>query len=129
MLEFLGDVKEIAGEEIVRMDKLREEAPEFFEESGQMKWKKFEKEIRGHKHIYTRDDKNSLSFTLQKGPRKDNGKNGIQIEQALEVIIYLMEQANIQKPNERRALAIQKFKEGLFWSKERFTNTCDYEHK
>ena len=129
MLEFMGDVKEIAGEKIIKMDKLREENPEFFEESGQMKWKKFEAEIRPNNFIYTRDDKNSLSFTIQKGPRKENGKNGIQIEQALEVILHLMKQANQKHPGRERALAITKLEESIFWSKQRFTNKCDYEHR
>lgn len=108
MLEFLGDTQEIAGQKIQRQ-----------------KWKK----LPGDLDIQVNEEGNSITFNLQKGSRCENGHNGIQIEQALEVLVHLMDQANKKKPKELRTLAIQKLKEGIFWSKERFTNSCDYNHK
>ena len=67
-LETLKNVKEIGGFSVVIMDELRNKFPEKFNESGGMDYKWFESEIRPNNFIYVRQDVNSISFTLQKGP-------------------------------------------------------------
>lgn len=78
-LETLKEVKELDGEKVIVMDDLREQYPEKFNESGSMDYEWFEKEIRPNHFIYVRHDKNSISFTIQNGPIKENGKNGCQV--------------------------------------------------
>jgi hypothetical protein len=79
-LQTLKDVKEIGGFKVIVMDDLRKERPELFNESGQMDYKIFERDIRPHHFIYVRHDVNSISFTLQNGPIKEHGVNGCQVE-------------------------------------------------
>lgn len=78
-LETLKGVEEIHGEKVIVMDELRSKYPERFNPDGSMQWAWFENEIRPNHFIYVRHDKNSLSFTLQNGPIKENGKNGCQV--------------------------------------------------
>ena len=79
-LETLKGVEKIGGFDVVIMDELREKYPEKFNESGGMDYQWFEKDIRPHNFVYVRHDKNSLSFTLQNGPIKENGVNGCQVD-------------------------------------------------
>lgn len=79
-LEAIKGVKAIGGFDVVVMDDLREEFPDKFNESGAMDYKWFEKDVRPYKHVYVRHDKNSISFTLQNGPIKENGVNGCQVD-------------------------------------------------
>lgn len=89
-LETLKGVEKIDDENLIVMDKLREQYPEKFNESGSMDYKWFEEEIRPTNFIYLREDKNSLSFTIQNGPVKENGKNGCQVSALIDAarIIY-----------------------------------------
>jgi len=84
--------------DIVVMDELREKFPEKFNESGQMDWEWFEKDIRPNKFIYVRHDKNSLSFTLQNGPVKENGVNGCQVDTIIEVAKTMLEGLDADVP-------------------------------
>ena len=89
-LETLKGVEKIGGFPVVVMDDLREKYPEKFNDSGSMDYKWFEAEIRPKNFIYVRHDVNSISFTIQNGPIKENGVNGCQVLtmiQASEVII------------------------------------------
>lgn len=118
-LETLKNVKEVGGFKILNMDSLREEKPEFFNESGQMDYKKFEAEIRPNVFIYTRDDKNSLSFTIQNGPIKENGVNGCQVDTVIEVAKTIVEGLNAKFPCRENSIAITKMDEALMWLRER----------
>jgi len=77
-LETLKNTQQIGGFKILVMDNLRNQFPEKFNESGAMDWQWFEKNIRPNCFIYLREDKNSLSFTLQNGPVGTHGINGCQ---------------------------------------------------
>ena len=68
-LKTLENVKKVGEFNLVVMDKLREEHPEKFNSSGAMNWEWFESEVRPNNFVYLRLDKNSLSFTVQNGPR------------------------------------------------------------
>ena len=83
-IETLEGIDKIGGFDVIVMDVLRENYPEKFNESGSMDWKWFEKDIRPNNFIYVRQDKNSLSFTLQNGAIKENGINGCQVETIIE---------------------------------------------
>lgn len=97
MLEFLNE-KTAKFYDVVVMDKLKKEYPEKFSESGQMDYEWFEKEIRPKKFIYARRDVNSLSFTIQKGPIKEVGVNGCQIDDVIKVVKGLIVEANTKYP-------------------------------
>lgn len=90
MLENIANLKSVHGNDVVIMDKLRESNPELFREDGSMKYDEFETNVRPHKFIYVRLDKNSLSFTLQNGPVKESGVNGCQIPEVLGVVKELL---------------------------------------
>jgi hypothetical protein len=112
-------VNEINGETIVCMDDLRALYPEKFNESGSMDYKWFEENIRPHNFIYVRHDVNSLSFTLQNGPIKENGKNGCQVEDIIAVTKHIIEKLNKQFPCRENAMMITKLDEAIMWSKKR----------
>lgn len=112
-LEVLSGVESIGGFDVVVMDELREKYPEKFNESGSMDWNWFESEIRPHKHIYLRKDKNSLSFTLQNGPIKEVGTNGCQIDTFIEAAKAIIEGLNAKFPCYENVRAIEGLKDAL----------------
>jgi hypothetical protein len=124
-LSALGKLKKINGEKIIVMDKLREEYPEKINESGAIDYEWFEKEIRPHNFIYVREDKNSLSFTLQNGAIKEHGKNGCQIDTVLAVAKIILEDLNEKVACRENSLAITKLEEALMWLEARTKNRIE----
>ena len=118
-LENLKDVKKIGGHDIVIMDELRDKHPEQVNESGQMNWEWFEKDIRPNYFIYVRNDKNSISFTIQDGPVKENGVNGCQVDTVIEAAKTIIERLNKKFPCRENSVAITKLDQALFWLAER----------
>lgn len=118
-LETLKGIKEINGEKIVVMDELREQFPERFTETGAMDHKWFEETIRPNSFIYVRNDKNSLSFTLQNGPIKEAGKNGCQVVDIIAVAKHMIEELNKKFPCRENAVTITKLDEALMWQEKR----------
>ena len=118
-LETLKNVKEIGGFSVVNMTELKNEKPEMFNESGQMDYRKFETEIRPHNFIYVRDDVNSLSFTIQNGPIKENGVNGCQVTTIIEAAKIILENLNKQFPCRENSMTITKLDEALMWQDKR----------
>lgn len=114
-LETLKHRSEIGGFKVVVMDELRTQFPEKFNESGAMDYKWFEKEIRPNNFIYVRHDVNSLSFTIQNGPVKENGVNGCQIDTIIEAAKVILEGLNAKCPCRENSLAITKLDEALLW--------------
>ena len=104
---------------VVVMDDLREKHPDKFNESGAMDYKWFEKDVRPFNYIYVRKDVNSLSFTLQKGPIKEAGVNGCQIDQVVEAAKHILEGFNSKFPCRENAMAITKLDECLMWLEKR----------
>lgn len=118
-LETLNGVSEIGGFKVVVMDELREQFPEKFNENGSMDYKWFEKDIRPHNFIYVRHDVNSISFSLQNGPVKENGVNGCQVDTMIEVAKIVIEGLNKKFPCRENAVAITKLDEALMWLDKR----------
>lgn len=118
-LETLKGIKEINGEKIIVMDELREQFPEKFTETGAMDHVWFEKDIRPNSFIYVRHDKNSVAFTIQNGPIKENGKNGCQVSDMIAVAKYMIEQLNKNFPCRENAMTITKLDEALMWQEKR----------
>ena len=90
MLESLKGVKEINREKIVDMNSLQLDHPEMFRPDNSMIYHLFEEKVRPFNFIYVRQDVNSLSFTLQKGSRKEVGKNGCSVEDILAVARFIL---------------------------------------
>lgn len=114
-LETLKGVEKIGGFEVVVMDDLRTKFPERFNESGGMDYKWFEKEIRPKNFIYVRHDVNSISFTIQNGPIKENGVNGCQVETLIEAAKTIIQGLNEKLPCRENSIAITKLEEALMW--------------
>lgn len=118
-LETLKGVSELGGFKVVVMDELRDKFPEKFNESGAMDWQWFEKDIRPTSFIYVRNDKNSLSFTIQNGPVKEHGVNGCQVDTVIEAAKAMLEGLNKNFPCRENASAITKLDEALMWLNKR----------
>jgi hypothetical protein len=121
-LEVLKGIENINGEKIIVMDDLKEQHPEKFNESGSMDYEWFEKEIRPNSFVYIRKDKNSISFTLQKGAIKENGKNGCQIDTVIAVAKAILEGLNKKLPCRENRGAIEKLDNALEWLDTRTKN-------
>lgn len=113
MLRTLRKLASVDGEKIIHMDDLRDQHPEKFTESGQMDWKWFEKEIRPNYFIYARHDKNSLSFTLQNGPVKENGKNGCQVNSLISLAKTILIGLNDELPCKENVVCINSLDQAL----------------
>lgn len=98
-LETLKDVSHLGGYAVLEMDSLRERYPDKFNESGGMDYKWFEEEIRPEYFVYLRHDKNSISFTIQNGPVKENGINGCQVDTIIEAAKAILVGLDRQLPN------------------------------
>lgn len=118
-LETLKDVKKLGQFDVVVMDELRERYPEKFNESGAMDYKWFEADIRPHNFVYVRHDVNSLSFTIQNGPVKENGVNGCQVDTVVEAAKTIIEGLNAKFPCRENSMAITKLDECLMWLDKR----------
>ena len=118
-IESLKGVEKIGDFSVICMDELREQFPEKFNESGGMDYKWFESDIRPRNFIYVRHDVNSISFTIQKGPIKESGVNGCQVDTMIECAKIIIEKLNSKFPCRENALAITKLDESLFWLQKR----------
>ncbi len=118
-LETLKGIKYVNGFEVVVMDELREKYPEKFNESGSMDWAWFEKDIRPKSFIYVRNDKNSISFTMQNQPIKECGVNGCQVDELIETAKIILNGLNAKFPCRQNSLAITKLDEALHWLTDR----------
>ena len=124
-LESLKDILEVGGEKVLIMDKLRTEKPELFNESGQMDYKLFEKDIRPNYHIYVRHDVGSVSFTIQDGPIEEVGKNGCQWYHMVEIALLMIKSLNAKFPCRENSLTITKLEEALMWNEKRTKDRVD----
>lgn len=121
-LETLRDVTHIGDFALVDMGKLKDEYPDKFNESGAMDYKWFEKDIRPNHFIYVRHDVNSLSFTIQNGPIKEVGINGVQVDHIIETAKMIIEGLNKKFPCRENSSAITKLDEALHWLDHRKKN-------
>jgi hypothetical protein len=118
-LETFKNVAHLGGFQVVVMDDLRTRYPERFTETGAMDHKWFEETIRPNAFVYVRNDKNSLSFTIQNGPIKEVGVNGCQIDTIIEAAKVMLEGLNKQFPCRENSSAITKLDEALHWLEHR----------
>lgn len=118
-LETLKGIKKLGEFDVVIMDELREQFPEKFNESGSMDYKWFEKDVRPHNFVYVRHDVNSISFTIQNGPVKENGVNGCQVDTLIEAAKTILVGLNAKFPCMENEKAIDNLFEALEWIEKR----------
>lgn len=118
-LKYVADIQEIDGFKVINMDTIKESKPELFNESGGMKWKIFERDIRPNHFVYMRPEIGSISFQIQDGPIKEVGLNGCQVDTIIAFATTLLESFNKQFPCRENSLAITKLQEAYFWLKAR----------
>lgn len=108
-LEIFTRTDRIGNFEVIDMDALRKKFPDKFDESGAMNWVWFETEIRPNHFIYVRQDKQSISFTLQNGPIKEVGVNGCQVLTLIQAAAIIIQSLNDKFPcseNEETLLSL-----------------------
>jgi len=105
-LSTLKGVEKLGEFDVVVMDELREKYPEQFTESGAMQWEWFENTIRPSNFVYVRHDKNSIAFTLQNGPVKEQGVNGCQVDTIIYAARAILEGFQKEFPCDENKLAI-----------------------
>ena len=105
-LETLKGKTEIGGYKVANMADLAEKHPEFYEESGQMNWKWFEENIRPTHFVMVRPDVNSLTFTIQNGPIKENGVNGGQVDTLIHAAWEIIDGLNNKFPCKENKAAL-----------------------
>lgn len=118
-LETLKGIELINEDKVIVMDDLKNSHPHLFNDSGSMDYKVFETEIRPKYPIQIRYDKNSISFTLQNGPIKENGKNGCQLTALIEAAKIVLERLNNKFPCRENSITITKLEEALMWQEKR----------
>jgi len=121
-LETLKGIKQVGGFPIIVMDELRDQYPEKFNESGSMDYKWFEADIRPKNFVYVRHDKNSLSFTIQNGPIKENGVNGCQVDTVIAAAKTIIEGLNSKFPCQENEEAINHLSLALSALEQRKAN-------
>ena len=118
-LETLNNVLEIGGFKVAVMDNLKKDKPELFRKDGSMHYEVFEKEFRPNFPVQIRHDKNSISFTIQNGPVKENGVNGCQVDTLIHAAKIIIEGLNEKFPCRENACAITKLDEAIQWLEHR----------
>lgn len=68
------------------------------------------------------DDQNIISFKIQNGPIKENGKNGCQVTDMIAVVKHIISQLNEKSPCKENQETITKLSEALYWQEERTRN-------
>ena len=64
----------------------------------------------------------TITFKIQDGPIKENGKNGCQVDDIIEVALEFIKTANSSYPCRENAVAITKLEEALMWLEKRKKN-------
>lgn len=76
----------------------------------------------GTDYIIIDEDRNSVAFKIQKGPIKEFGVNGCQVDTIIETAKLILEGLNKNFPCRENSLAITKLEESLMWLNKRTEN-------
>lgn len=69
--------------------------------------------------IFVNDEANQIAFKIQKGPIKEAGLNGCQVDQIIHVAKIIVEGLNKNFPCRENAVVITKLDEALMWLDKR----------
>jgi arginine/lysine/ornithine decarboxylase len=112
-LETLKGITEIGGFEVMQ------ERP--LDEKGFVDWDAFD-EQRKEKPIYVDHDVNMISFRIQKGPIKEVGSNGAQVDTLIHAARIIIEKLNEQFPCIENKETIEHLEHALLWLAKRKMN-------
>ena len=70
-------------------------------------------------YIKVNHNTNTVSFTIQNGPIKENGKNGCQLIDMVATAKNMLEKLNTKFPCRENAMTITKLDEALMWQEKR----------
>lgn len=115
-LETLKGVESINGHEIIRLDEAKEDQ-KFFN-FGKFSWELFDKE-RESKHISITESQNMISFKIQNGPIKENGHNGVQLDDIVSTVLLMLKGLNKKFPCDHNAKAMACLYEAYTWMQQR----------
>ena len=103
-LETLKDVNEIGGFEVGRFENVNNllDVVNAFE-----------------KHIVVDDESNTIAFRIQKGPIKEVGVNGCQVDTLIHAAMLIIKGLNDNFPCIENNMAIEKLENALFWLMKR----------
>ena len=87
-------------------------------EDGSVNWVAFDS-MRAVYPICIDYSKNMISFKVQDGSIKENGKNGCQVEDIIATAKKIIDELNKKFPCRENAMMITKLDEALMWSKKR----------
>ena len=119
-LETLKDLKRVGGHTVIVMDDLKTDHPELFpNDSAQMDYAIFEKDIRPNYPIQISHDKNSIAFTIQNGAIKENGVNGCQVIDMIYVAKHIISNLNDKFPCDENQKTLDALEDALHWQAER----------
>lgn len=82
-------------------------------------WQDFGDKFREEHPIGIHDGSNLLSFKFQRGPIKEVGKNGCQVDTLFATGLLILQGFNNNFPSRENAIAITKVQEVLMWLEER----------
>lgn len=103
-LETLKDVNEIGGFEVGRFENVNNilDVVNAFE-----------------KHIVVDDESNTIAFRIQKGPIKEVGVNGCQVDTIIETAGLIINFLDEKYPCKENRMILGHLKEALIWSQKR----------
>ena len=85
---------------------------------GQVDWVKFD-EMRDDFPACVDHEKNMISFKIQNGPIKENGKNGCQLMDMVSVALRMLEELNAKFPCKENTMTIRHLEDALEWQERR----------
>lgn len=110
-LETLAGINAINGENVIDLDRSKLD-PTFFDSNGNFSWEKFD-EHRKNYPISISHSRNMISFKIQKGPIKEAGKNGCQVDELVAVALRVITKLNDQFPCKENESAMMHLAQAL----------------
>jgi len=98
-LETLNDLSAIGGYQIIRTNSIWNQPKGNF--------------------IEINDKDNAITFKIQKGPIKESGKNGCQVDTVIEAANLMLKRLNHKYSCRENDIAIEKLDEAIMWLKKR----------
>lgn len=110
-LETLKGLESCNGENVIDLDSAKLD-PMFFDAEGNFNWEKFD-EHRKEFPISICHSQNMISFKIQKGPIKEVGKNGCQVDELVAVALRIITKLNNQFPCKENESAMSHLAQAL----------------
>ena len=110
-LETLKGVEQIGGFGVIDLDTVRLD-PAFFDADAKFDWEKFDKH-RENFPVLICHSQNMISFKIQKGPIKEVGVNGCQVDTIVAAALRIVEGLNEKFPCAENEAAMEHLSKAL----------------